>query len=76
MSENPLDQITIITQEDIDIFVKKFEDGCFDPKILPCFRCGKEDFYNYGVHLNECDECYFKRFPKDQVEIFYRSFFE
>ena len=40
-----------------------------------CFKCSKEYYGgSYGHHISECDECWFSRFPKDQVEAFYRSF--
>ncbi len=71
-----IDKPTELTNQDIDKFVKKLMDGDFDIKPKPCFKCGKEHFPNYGNLLEECDECFFARFPKDQVGDFYKSFFE
>ncbi len=71
-----LDKPIELTIEDIDKFYEKLMNGEFDIKMKPCFKCGKEHFPNYGHHLCECDECFFSRFPKKQVEAFYRSFLE
>lgn len=66
---------TILTKEDIDKVVDYFLN--YEIKPNTCFSCGKEYYFeSYGHHICECDECWFKRFPKDQVEAFYRSFFE
>ncbi len=65
---------TVLTVEDIDKFVEKLMNGDFDPKYRPCLLCSKEFLPNYSAH--ECDECYFSRWPKEEREAFYRSFFE
>lgn len=64
---------TILTQKDVEEFLKDIIDGKHDPKKKTCFKCEKKYFQNYGDHL--CDECYFAQFPKDVVEKFYKSFF-
>lgn len=69
------DQPTELTKEDIDNFVKNLKENS-EIKSKTCIKCAKKHFNSYGYHLGECDECYFKRFPKEQVENFYRSFFE
>lgn len=69
------DKLTELTHYDIDNFVKKMMNGEFDPKSRTCMKCGADHFANYGGHIQECDECYFDRFPKEQVKKFYRSFF-
>jgi hypothetical protein len=76
MMSDDLDKPTELTREDLDAFAKRLLNGDFDIKMRSCFSCGKEYFPNYGHHLMECDECYFARFPKDQVQAFYRSFLE
>jgi DNA-directed RNA polymerase subunit RPC12/RpoP len=48
----------------------------FNPKPKTCVSCGEERFFTYGANFSECEECYFKRFPKEDVEKFYRRFFE
>ena len=65
---------TEITREDLD--------KCFEKLMIQeirkhqCFKCNKEYCsHSYGHHIGECDECWFSRFPKEQVEEFYRSFF-
>lgn len=70
------DSSTELTREDIDAFVSDLMAGKYDIKMRNCFKCSKEYFPNYGSHLDECDECYFSRFPKEQVQEFCRSFFE
>lgn len=73
MTEN-LDKYTEITKEDIDKFVKHLMEMEIKPK--KCMKCCKKYFFDsYGSHLCECDECYFSRFPKEEREEFFRSFF-
>ncbi len=68
------DSPTEITREDIDKFVDQLMNSEIKPKT--CFSCSKEYYFDsYGHMFMECDECYFKRFPKEQVEEFYKSFF-
>ena len=67
---------TELTSEDIDKFVAKMMNGDFDLKQRPCFSCNKSHFPSYGSALGECDECYFERWPKEEREAFFRSFFE
>lgn len=70
MDDNP----TEITIEDIDKALNIVL--AYELKEKTCSRCGKNCyFYNYGQHLRECDECYFSRFPKEEREKFFRSFF-
>ncbi len=69
------DEPTELTAEDIDKFMEKLMNGDLDLKPRPCFSCSKNHFPSYGSAVGECDECWFKRFPKDQVKEFYRSFF-
>ena len=69
------DAPTLLTIEDIDNFFNKMMNGEFDLKERECWKCGKNHFPNYGGHLQECDECFFSRFPKEEREKFYRSFF-
>lgn len=72
---DPNDMPTEFTATDIDKVTEMLSNGYFDLKQKPCWKCSKEHFPNYGHHLQECDECYFARFPKEEVEAFYRSFF-
>jgi len=68
------DQPTILTCEDIDNFVEKLM--AQEIKAHHCCKCAKKYFGgSYGHHIGECDECWFSRFPKEQVKEFYRSFF-
>lgn len=69
------DTPTEITSKDIDKFFKDLMNGDYDIKPRPCFKCGKDHFPSYGSVVGECDECWFNRFPKEQVKEFYRSFF-
>lgn len=68
------DEPTEITIEDID--------RCFERLLHSeitkheCFKCMKKYMHSYGHNFSECDECYFSRFPKKEVEDFCRSFFE
>lgn len=66
---------TILTRSDLD----KFLENCMTEEIRKhqCCKCSKEYIgASYGHHIGECDQCWFDRFPKEQVEEFYRSFFE
>lgn len=74
-SNDNLNKPTEITREDIDKFVNMLRTEEIKP--CECYKCGK-NYYggSYGHHIGECDECWFKRFPKEQVEEFCRSFFE
>lgn len=66
---------TVLTAADIDRFVENIMKAEIKPH--NCFKCGKEYYFDsYGHHIGECDECWFSRFPKEQVKEFYRSFFE
>lgn len=66
---------TILEREDFEKCIKKlFEDTRL--KVKECVHCGKESFLNYGACLGECDECWFSRFPEEEVRKFYRSFLE
>ena len=72
--DQPDDKASEITREDIDKFVYSLMNNEIKPK--QCFKCSKKYLLDiYGDHINECDECWFKRFPKEEVEEFYRSFF-
>jgi ribosomal protein L37AE/L43A len=64
---------TELTVEDIDNFVKKLMTE--EIKKHLCFKCTKEYINSYGHGLGECDECYFARWPKEEREAFFRSFF-
>lgn len=66
------DQPTELISKDFDKFLEILMNS--EINIRKCWNCSKEFFPNYN--FEECDECYFSRFPKDQVEKFYRSFFE
>lgn len=69
------DKPTEITIEDIEKCFEKMMTEEIKPKT--CFKCSKTYFIgNYGGHIGECDECWFSRFPKDEVKKFCRSFFE
>lgn len=68
------DSPTELTQSDIDEFVRRLESCEFDIKLRPCLTCSQMHLPNYS--LMECDECFFSIFPKEQVEEFYRIFFE
>lgn len=68
-------QPTEITREDIDKVLQSYLNSEIKPH--NCFKCNKEYyFHSYGHHIGECDECWFSRFPKEEREAFYRSFFE
>lgn len=73
MTDN-LDKPTEITVDDLDRFLEIYMNKEIKPNV--CFKCNKEYFGSYGHHISECDECFFSRFPKEQVRAFYRSFFE
>lgn len=68
------DSPTELTQNDVEEFFQKFLNGDYDLKPRPCFGCSKLFIPNCSDM--ECDECWFSRFPKDQVEAFCRTFFE
>lgn len=68
------DEPTILTRADIDAFIQKIATEEIKPR--QCFKCSKSYYTGgYGHHIGECDECYFSRFPKEEVEEFYRGFF-
>jgi formate-dependent nitrite reductase cytochrome c552 subunit len=74
MEKDDFDKPTEITVEDIEKFFEKLMTEEIRPHT--CSKCSKEYYGgSYGHHIGECDECWFSRFPKDQVEAFYRSFF-
>jgi len=65
---------TELTREDIDKFVEKLMNE--EIKEKKCWTCGKGFYFDsYGSAVGDCDECWFKRFPKEEVKEFYRSFF-
>jgi DNA-directed RNA polymerase subunit RPC12/RpoP len=69
------DKPTKITPSDIYNFVKTLMESEIKPK--NCFTCSKEFYFqSYGDAFRECDECFFKRIPKEEREAFFRSFFE
>lgn len=68
------DEPTVLTREDVDKFFKDLIEGKYEVKKRPCFNCSKE-FYPSCSDV-ECDECHFSRFPKEEREAFFRSFFE
>lgn len=69
------DEPTELTVEDID---KLFDELLnLEIKEKTCSSCGKGYYLDsYGYMFWECHECYFKRWPKEEREAFYRSFFE
>lgn len=68
------DEPTEITSADLDKCIDMLMNS--EIKAHECFKCSKRYFGgSYGHHIGECDECWFNRFPKDQVKEFYRSFF-
>jgi hypothetical protein len=73
MMDEQLNKPTEITTEDIDRFVEYLMNS--EIKKHQCFKCSKEYLQSYGHHMQECDECWFSRFPEEQVKEFYRSFF-
>jgi hypothetical protein len=74
MNGDDFDKPTELTAQDIDKFVEKLMNE--EIKGHQCFKCSKKYYGgSYGHHIGECDECWFSRFPKDQVQAFYRSFF-
>lgn len=68
------DSPTELTREDIDKFIEDLMGGKYDIKKRPCWKCSKPFYPNYDD--SKCDECFFARFPKEEVQAFYRSFFE
>jgi hypothetical protein len=69
-----MNESTELKKEDLDEIMRRIIGGEFDMKKIKCWGCEKE-FYNSRDGMN-CDECFFKKFPKEQVENFYRSFLE
>lgn len=67
------DEPTELTFSDVEKFMQKLMTE--EIRQHECFNCGEKYIHSYGHNLCECDECYFKRFPKEQVEEFFRSFF-
>ena len=67
------DEPTVLSIEDIDNFLEKIMNQ--EIKKYQCFKCSQEYLQSYGHHISECDECWFSRFPKEEVKKFYRSFF-
>ena len=45
-----------------------------DIKTYTCAKCGKE--FSQGYSTYECDECFFSRFPKKDVECFCKRFLD
>jgi hypothetical protein len=69
------DEPTILTASDIDLFVESLMNS--EIKKHQCFKCSKEYYGgSYGHHIGECDGCWFSRFPKEEVQAFYRRFFD
>jgi hypothetical protein len=69
------DKPTELSLEDINKFVESLMNS--EIKIHECRKCSKSYIHDsYGHHIGECDECWFSRFPKEQVKEFYMSFFE
>jgi hypothetical protein len=71
---NNLDNSNSITCEDIDKFVEQLMNQ--EIKDHECFKCSKRYYGSYGHHIGECDECWFSRFPREEMETFFKSFFE
>jgi len=70
-----MDHPTEITTEDINTCLDMLMNH--EIKKKHCFKCNKGYFSgSYGDHIAECDECWFSKFPKEEVEEFYMSFFE
>lgn len=65
---------TELTIDDIDKIFKHLKSS--EIRQIQCMSCGEKHIPNYGHGFGECDECYFSRFPKEDTEKFYRSFFE
>lgn len=66
---------TEITREDVDKCIEMLKNHVIEPKT--CFKCSKLYYLgSYGDHIGECDQCWFSRFPKEEVMAFCRSFFE
>lgn len=68
------ENITVICKNDIDKVVETLMNQ--EIKKHQCLKCCKEYFDSYGHNIGNCDQCYFNRFPKEQVEAFCRRFFE
>ena len=69
------DKPSEITSSDIDRLVDMLMTSEIKEKV--CYSCSKKYFFDsYGDHIGKCDECWFSMFPKEEVEAFYRSFFE
>ena len=69
------DEPTQLTASDIDKFVESIMNS--EIQTHACGKCAKTYIHDsYGHHIGECDECWFSRFPKEEVGRFYRSFFE
>lgn len=64
---------TTITCEDIDRVLADYCDR--DIQQHSCINCSKKYIGSYGHHIGVCDECWFSKFPKKQVQEFCRSFF-
>lgn len=69
------DNPTELTEKDIDKCCEMLMNSEIKPNI--CLKCSKKYYLgSYGNHIGECDECWFSRFPKDEVKDFCRSFLE
>jgi ribosomal protein L37AE/L43A len=69
------DKPTILSISDIDKMCDSLNNS--EIKSHQCRKCSKEYIHDsYGHHIGECDECWFSRFPKEEVKAFFRSFFE
>jgi hypothetical protein len=66
-------EITEITKEDMDKFVNNLLKN--EITLKKCSICNKKYLHSYGENFQECDECFFKRFPKEEVQKFCKSFF-
>lgn len=69
------DEPTVLTIDDINRCVEMWMTQ--EIPVHMCRKCSKKYIMDsYGYHIGECDGCWFSRFPKEEVDAFYRSFFE
>jgi hypothetical protein len=69
------DSPTELTLQDIEKAFQIIKD--YEIKEKKCTACGKGFYLQvYGYMFGECDECYFSRWSKEEVEKFCRGFFD
>ena len=65
---------TILTEKDIDKFVAILMNE--EIPVINCWKCGAKHLKSSMINGNECQECWFKRFSRDEFEKFCKTFLE